>query len=365
MKLRGTESRRARGVRPQGRRRTTGVMAVTVVATAAIGLGVVPTALAASPPTITSAFTPSLIGLSDSAATALSFTITNPDATGTLSAVSFTDTLPAGLAIDDPNGENGTCGSAGVITAVPASQTISLSGGSVKAAASCTFSVSVTAAQTGTFQNTTSEVSSSAGSGSAGAAATLTVIPPPTVTVSGIKENAKYTYGQVVKPTYSCTQPQDAAGLTDCSAQDDLGNAIASGGALKTKISGSHTLTVSATSDDGAVTTDTIDYTVLANNQFVIAKLKPKHHGALQFQLALPGAGKVKVVELSGKKTVGQYTGSVTSRRKLNVTVKPTLAGSALLKKTPSVKVSLRVTYTPKGGVKHSVTRRGIVLSST
>ncbi len=364
MELRGTESRRARGVRPRARRRMTGVVAITVVATAAIGLGVVPTALAASPPTITSAFTPSLIGLSDSAATALSFTITNPNASGTLSAVAFTDTLPAGLAIDNPNGENGTCGSAGVITAAPATQTISLSGGAIKAGASCTFSVSVTAAQTGTFQSTTSAVSSSAGASSAGAAATLTVIPPPTVTVSHIKENAKYTYGQVVKPTYSCTQPQDAAGLTDCSAEDDLGNDIASGGALKTKVPGSHSLTVSATSDDGAVTTQTIDYVVLPDNQFVIAKVKPKHHGALQFQLALPGAGKVQVVELAGKKTFGHFAGSVASQRKLNVTVKPTTAGGALLKQNPSVRVTLQVTYTPKGGVKRTVTRRGIVLTA-
>jgi hypothetical protein len=365
MKLRGTESRRARGVGLRGRRRMTGVMAVTVVATAAIGLGVVPTALAASPPTITSAFTPSLIGLSDSAATALSFTITNPNTSGTLSAVSFTDTLPAGLAIDDPNGENGTCGSTGVITAAPATQTISLSDGSIKAASSCTFSVSITAAQTGTFQNTASPVSSSAGPSSDGSAATLTVIPPPTVAVSHIKENAKYTYGQVVRPTYSCTQPDDAAGLTDCSAEDDLGNDIASGGALKTKIPGSHSLTVSATSDDGAVTTDEIDYTVLPNNQFTIAKIKPKHHGALQFRLALPGAGTVNVVELAGKKTLGQYTGSVATQRKLNVTVKPTATGRALLIQTPTVKVRLQVTYTPKGGVKRTVTRRGIVLSAS
>lgn len=340
-------------------------MAVTVVATAAVGLAVVPTALAASPPTITSAFTPSLIGLSDSAATALSFTITNPNPSGTLSAVSFTDTLPAGLAVDDPNGENGTCGSGGVITAAPATQTISLTAGSVKAGAPCTFSVSITAAQTGTFQNTTSAVSSSAGPSSAGSAATLTVIPPPTVTVSHIKENAKFAYGQIVRPTYSCSQPEDAAGLTDCSAEDDLGNAIVSGGALKTKLPGSHTLTVSATSDDGAVTTDEIDYTVLPNNQFVIAKVKPRHRGALQFQLALPGAGKVKVVELVGKKTFGRYAGSVTSRRKLNLTIKPTSTGAALLKQAPSVTVTLQVTYTPKGGVKRSVTRRGIALSST
>ena len=338
-------------------------MAVTVVATAAIGLAVVPTALAASPPTITSAFTPSLIGLSDSSATALAFTITNPNS-GTLSAVSFTSTLPTGLAVDNPNGENGTCGSTGVITATPATQAISLSGGSIKAGASCTFSVSVTAAQTGTFQSATSVVSSSAGNSSAGAAATLTVIPPPTVTVGHIKNNAKYTYGQVVRPTYSCAQPEDTTGLTDCSAEDDLGNDIASGGALKTKIPGSHSLTVSATSDDGAVTTQEIDYTVLPDNQFVIAKVKPKEHGALQFQLALPGAGKVKVVELAGSKTFGQFTGGVASQRKLNVTVKPTKAGSALLKQTPSVKVTLQVTYTPKGGVKRTVTRRGIALTS-
>jgi hypothetical protein len=150
----------------------------------------------------------------DSAATALSFTITNPDTSAALSAVLFTDTLPAGLAIDDPNGENGTCGSASVITAAPATQTISLSGGSIKAAASCTSSLSITAAQTGTFQNTTSPVSSAAGLSSSGAAATLTVIPPPTVTVSHIKENAKFTYGQVVRPIYSCAQPKDAVGLT-------------------------------------------------------------------------------------------------------------------------------------------------------
>jgi hypothetical protein len=328
------------------------------------GLAVAPSALAATPPTITSAFTPSLIGLSDSSATALSFTITNPNASGTLSDVAFTDTLPAGLAVDDPNGESGTCGSTSVITANPASQAISLSGGSLKAGTSCTFSVSVTASQTGTFSNTTDVVSSSGGASSAGATATLTVIPPPTVRVRHIKENARYNYGQVVRPTYSCAQPADPAGLTGCSAEDDLGNAIASGGALKTKVPGSHTLTISATSDDGAVTTTTIDYTVLPDNRFVIAKVAPGHKGVLQFQLVVPGAGKVKVVELAGRTTFGLYTRRVVSQRKLNVTVRPTSAGTALLTQSSSVRVTLQVTYTPRGGVKRTVTRRGIALSS-
>lgn len=359
-------SRHFRGGLFTGSARTlTGVAVTAVAATAAVGLGAAPTALAAAaPPTITSAFTPNLIGLGDSTATALSLTITNPNASGALSAVSFTDTLPAALTVDDPAGENGTCGASGLITATPGSQTISLSGGSVKAAASCTISVSVIASQPGTFQNSTGLVSSSAGASSTADTETLTVIPPPTVTVGHIKNNARYTYGEVVRPTYSCTQPADAEGLADCSAQDDLGNDVATGAALLTKVPGSHSLTVSATSVDGLVTTDTISYTVLPDNRFTVSKLKPRHQGVLGFQLALPGAGKVIVVELAGFKTFGRYSAGIDGKRKLNVTVKPTATGRALMKTSPSAKVTLHVTYTPTGGVKRTLTRRGIVLKS-
>lgn len=340
-------------------------MACTAV-TAALGLQSAPTAMAASaPPTITSAFTPNLIGVGDTDATALSFTIQNPNASGTLSSVSFTDTLPAGLTVDNPNGENGTCGSASVVTATPGSQTISLSGGSLKAAASCTVSVSLIAGQTGVLQNNTGPVSSSAGAGSTGDTETLTVLPPPTVSVTHVTEKAKYAYAQVVRPRYSCTQPGDAQGLADCSAQDDLGNAVASGAALDTKSPGSHSLTVSASSIDGLVTTQTIDYTVLPDNRFTISKPKPRTGGTLSFVLSLPGAGKIKVVELAGKTTFGEYSGSVNGKRKLKVNVKPTPHGSALLSAgaTPSQRITLQVTYTPTGGVKRTVTKRGIAVT--
>ena len=95
--------------------------------------------------------------------TALTYTLTNPNPSAALSAVGFTDTLPAGLAIDNPSGQNGNCGSAGTITAVPGSQTISLSGGSLKAGSTCSFSVSITASQAGTFPDTPGAPSSSAG----------------------------------------------------------------------------------------------------------------------------------------------------------------------------------------------------------
>ena len=335
-----------------------------VAVTTTVGLQAAATAMAATlPPTITSAFTPNLIGAGDTDATALSVTITNPNASGTLQSVAFTDTLPAGLAVDDPNGENGTCGASGVITANPGSQTLSLTGGSLKAATSCTISVSVVSSQPGIVQNSTGPVSSSAGASATGDTETLTVLPPPTVTVKHIRNNARYDYGEMVRPLYSCAQPADALGLADCSAQDDLGNDVASGHALKTKLPGVHSLTVSATSVDGLVTSDTINYTVLPDNRFTISRVRPGAGGALTFQVALPGAGTVKVVESAGRATLGRYAGSVAGPRKLRVTVKPAAPAAALLSDGSPTRASLSVAYTPKGGVKRTVTKRGVRLT--
>lgn len=343
-----------------------GAAVASVVTAAALALVTAEPALAATaPPTITSAFTPTEIGVGDATATALSFTVTNPNASGTLSAVSFTDTLPAGLTVDNPNGENGTCGSASAVTAAPGSATISLTGGSLKATASCTVSVSLTASQVGVLQNTTGPVSSSAGSSATGDTESLTVLPPPTVTVGGIRTNAKYTFGEVVKPTYSCAQPDDAVALADCSAVDDLGNSIASGRALPTKLAGSHSLTVTATSSDGLSTTDTFDYTVLPDNRFSVTTIKQTSAGTLSFQLGLPGPGKVRVVELAPHNvTFGKYAISVGAKRTLHVKVKPTSAGKALLKKGTAARIRLQVTYTPKGGVAKTETKAAIAVTA-
>jgi hypothetical protein len=347
----------------------TAVLAVTALGFVSSG----PAAAAAAAPTFTSAFTPTEIGVGDSSATALAYTITNPNASGTLSNVAFSDTLPAGLSIDNPNGENGTCGTTGVITANPGSSTISLTGGSLKASSSCTISVAVIASQAGVFQNSPGAVSSSAGASANGAPQSLTVLPPPTLTVAHITNNAKYTFGETIKPTYSCAQASDPTALSDCSAADDLGNSIASGGALKTKVPGAHVLTVTATSSDGLSTSDTFNYTVLADNRFTVSKVTAGKAGALSFQLRLPGAGSVKAVELASKNiTFGTFTTTVAEKRTLKVTIKPTRAGKKLLVAPSStsstapihVKVKLEITYTPKGGVKKTVTEHGVTLSS-
>jgi hypothetical protein len=341
-----------------------GVAMASVVTAGAVVLFTAGPALAdTAPPTITSLFTPTQVGVGDSTATALSFTITNPNPTGTLSAVSFTDTLPAGLTVDNPNGENGTCGSASVVTAVPGSPTISLAGGSLKAMAGCTVSVSLVASQVGVLQNNTGPVSSSAGASATGDTKSLTVLPPPTLTVAGIKNNARFTFGEVVKPTYSCAQPDDAGALADCSAADDLGNSIASGRELATKLPGSHTLAVTATSTDGLSSTDTFNYTVLPDNRFTVTPVAHKSGGTLSFGLGLPGPGKIKVLELGPHHvTFADDTTRVATKRTLRVKVKPTPAGKALLEKGGMAKITLQVTYTPKGGVSKTLTKRAIVL---
>ena len=359
--------------RPSPRRRRVAALAALTAAGTAVLVAAGPAAAATPPlpPTITSSFTPAEVGVGISTASALGVTLTDPDPTNKVSALSFTDTLPAGLTIDNPNGLNGTCGSAGVITATPGTSTFSLSGGSLAALATCTISISVVAAEPGTLSNSPGAVSSSAGSSAPGAVETLTVLPPPTVTVTGVKNKATYSFGQVVRPKYSCTQPSDATALADCSAGDDLGDTIASGGKLNTTTPGLHTLTVVAASTDGLSTTDNINYRVLPDSRFTITSVSPKKHGALGFVLALPGPGTVKVVEIGPKHAVvGADTVKVTQKRHLKVDLKPTKAGLKLLTPatgtTGAVKlgVKLEVTFTPKGGVKRTVTQGGIVLTS-
>jgi hypothetical protein len=118
---------------------------------------------------------------------------------------------------------------------------------------------------------------------------------------------------------------------------------------------------VTATSSDGLSTTDTFDYTVLPNNRFTVSTIKHSSAGTISLRLGLPGAGKVKVVELAPHGvTFGRYAVSVAAKRTLHVKVKPTPAGKALLKKGTTAKIKLEVTYTPKGGVARTLTKGAI-----
>jgi uncharacterized repeat protein (TIGR01451 family) len=131
------------------------------------------------PPTISKAFGAASIALNGS--TSLSFTVQNNNTTSALTGVAFSDTLPAGLVIATPNGLTGSCGT---ITATQGSALVSLSGGSIAASSSCTFSVNVTGIAGGQQSNTTGAVTSTeGGTGLTSNTDILAVEAPPSIAI--------------------------------------------------------------------------------------------------------------------------------------------------------------------------------------
>jgi choice-of-anchor C domain-containing protein len=129
-----------------------------------------------APPTIAKSFGAVTMEVNES--TSLSFTIDNPNQSNTLTGVGFTDLLPGGLRVSNPNGLAGSCGG-GAIAAAAGSRVVSLAGATLAGGTSCAFSVNVTAIDTGTMDNTTGPVSSVEGGTGGTASASIGVRSPP------------------------------------------------------------------------------------------------------------------------------------------------------------------------------------------
>lgn len=122
-----------------------------------------------APPVLAKSFSPNAVFTGNTST--LSFSVTNPNISSSLSGVGFTDILPAGLSVVDSS--TSKCG--GTLTVTSATRTISLSVGSLAANGSCTFTVTVTGATAGTRNNTTNAVTSTEGGNGNTASATLVV----------------------------------------------------------------------------------------------------------------------------------------------------------------------------------------------
>ena len=89
---------------------------------------------------IDKAFSPSFVY--DGSFSTMTIVLENPNATASLSQISFTDTMPVGMILADPvNANVGTCG--GTITGDPGDGSFTFSGGSLPASSSCTLSLQV------------------------------------------------------------------------------------------------------------------------------------------------------------------------------------------------------------------------------
>lgn len=329
---------------------------------AVIAIAAPAVALAASPPSIASAFTPNSIGVSGTSA--LSFTIRNSNASGSLTSIGFTDSLPSGVVVDDPNGQSGTCGSTGTLTAVPGGSTIALSGGKLAAGASCTVSAAVTSNTPGVVQNTTGLVTSSAGNGNSDTES-LTVIGPPTISLTSPANDATFNFGQKVIARYTCQEAVNGPGIVDCSGNiDDNDATVTSGSPIDTTTSGPHTFNVSATSNDGQVVTDTVNYTVRPSNKFVVSHIKPHPGGSVSLQIVLPGPGAVQLSEHKGRLVLSSKTIRAHQSETAKVTLSLDAKGAQLLKAGSAVVLRLLVAFKPTGGLVRDATFYGIKLTS-
>ena len=127
------------------------------------------------PPTIAKAFGGASVALNGN--TTLTFTLSNPNSSLSLSGIGFTDTMPSGLTVSSPNGLTGTCGG-GTITAASGSTSVNLSGAALTPGSSCTFTVNVMGTTSGAQNNVTSAVTSTEAGNGATASAQITVVGP-------------------------------------------------------------------------------------------------------------------------------------------------------------------------------------------
>jgi arabinogalactan endo-1,4-beta-galactosidase len=151
------------------------------------------------PPVIGKAFGAGSVALNGS--TNLTFNMSNPNTSLSLSGIGFTDTLPAGQVVAAPNGLTGSCGD-GTITAAAGSSSVILSGASLAATASCTFAVNVTGITSGTQTNTTSAVTSTEAGNGGTASASLIVAgpsqqPPQPTDIAPISAEVYYVLNQL------------------------------------------------------------------------------------------------------------------------------------------------------------------------
>ena len=202
--------------------------------------------------------------------TSLSFVINNPNASATLTGVSFIDALPAGVVVASPAAASSSC-PGGTIGAIDGSSSIALSGASLAAGASCIVSVSVTGTTAGTKVTTTSSIGSLEGGSGAPATASLVVgVGAPVIGMTFAQRAIPV--GGTVSLAFTITNPNPSTPLSAIAFTDRLPrgllistpNALAGscGGGALTAATGSSSIALSgATLAGGASCTFVLNVT--------------------------------------------------------------------------------------------------------
>ncbi len=257
-----------------------------------------------APPVIIKAFGAASIPLNGS--TSLTFTIQNNNTTTTLTGVGFSDTLPAGLVISTPNGLTGSCGG-GTITATQATNVISLSGASLAASSSCTFSVNVTGIAAGTQNNTTGNVTSTEGGTGGTASASINVVAPPSI--AKVFNPSSIALNATTSLTFTITNPAaNTVALTGVAFTDTLPTGLTVANASATVCGG----TLTTTAPTGIALTGA---TIAVNSQ-------------CQFSVTVTGAAAGNYTNTTGNVTSTNGGTGNTATANLSVATPPTITKS-------------------------------------
>jgi hypothetical protein len=334
----------------------TAVAALATLTTFAV-LGA-PSALAAGSVSIATSFEQSPISLDTSDAIGYAF----KNSTSAEETVTFTDTLPSGVTLDNPVGFTNTNGTGACITtptstAGSSSVTLTVTVPNESASGSvCTISFSVVAATPSTgdvpLPDAYSGVSAVITSTNATAAnptttpSSLVVLSNPTLTLTAPTPNQTFTLGQTFDASFNCTATDPLDVVDSFFGTDDEGNQIESGSPIDTVDPGEHSLEIDCYSAvGGGDVTQTVDYSV---GSYKLNSVKSTKTDQVSFKSTLP-AGKLVAEVLDGKKVVGTTKLTVAAKKTVTVTIKPTTAGKKLLAATKgkSANVKLDVVFTP------------------
>jgi 6-phosphogluconolactonase (cycloisomerase 2 family) len=306
-------------------------------------------------------------------------TATSSDGESTITPLDYTVASPPSASISAPAG--GATFAVGRAVATSFSCTDSTYGPGIQ---SCTPSFgaagSTSAASTGAldtaspglFSYTVTAVSAD-GQSATSAPLEYSVAQPPHATITSPASGGAYAVGEDVPTTFSCSDAS-GSGIRTCDPSYGAAGSPSAPttGTLDTSTPGSHSYSVTATSNDGLAATTTIDYTVQAlppvltttlsasSNAFEVLAVNHASNGTIKLTLKLPGPGSVVVLGThaatggGGTLNLGRFELRVTRAGTLHITVKPNAAGRRLITRNrrhgSALHIRVVITFTPKGG---------------
>jgi hypothetical protein len=199
------------------------------------------------------------------------------------------------------------------------------------------------------------------------------VVAGPSAQITRPAQGALYVRGSSARASYHCADATAAPGISYCSGT------VADGAMINTLTAGKHTFSVNVGSKDGQHSTTTSSYTVIVpDNHFTITNIKRRANGNQSFQINVPGAGQLEILEsawtfneasVAMRQEIHRF---VIARKNLSVnaqqatsirlTLGPNARGRRLVAhhRGGVLKIRLWVTYQPTGGNPRSILLYGL-----